>query len=429
MREIKIGVLGLGVVGSGTVGILQDNAKEIARRVGAHLTVKKIAVRNLSKPRAVQVERSLLTDNPYEVIDDPEIEILAELIGGVEPAHEYVLRAIRNGKHIVTANKEMMAKAGHDLMAAAGEKRRDFFLEGSVAGGIPIIAAVKESLTANRIHEVIGIVNGTTNYILTKMTEEGANFADVLAEAQAHGYAESDPSSDVDGFDAQYKIGILASIAFNSQVPVEEISAQGIRSIEAQDIRVARDLGYRIKLLAIARQDADDNTMQVRVHPALLPLSHPLASVNGVSNAVLVRGDAVGEVMFYGPGAGSRPTGSAVVGDLVEIGRNILCNSTGRVGCTCFDRKRMLPIELVETKYYVRVTVADRVKVLATIAGVFGDHNVSIESVVQQGTLGDDVEIVWITHRVREGDLRAALKKIAELDCVRTVSNCFRVVD
>ncbi len=429
MREIKIGVLGLGVVGSGTVRILQGNATEIAHRVGARLVVKKIAVRNLNKPRAVQVERGLLTDNPYEVIDDPEIDILAELIGGVEPAHTYVMRAIERGKHIVTANKEMMAKAGHDLMEAAGERRRDFFLEGSVAGGIPIIAAIKESLTANRIHEVIGIVNGTTNYILTKMTEEGASFSDVLAEAQAHGYAEADPTSDVDGFDAQYKIGILASIAFNSRVSVEDISAQGIRSIEARDIVVARELGYRIKLLAIAQQDVHGKTMQARVHPALLPLSHPLASVNGVSNAVLVRGDAVGEVMFYGPGAGSLPTGSAVVGDLVEVGRNILCNSTGRVGCTCFDVKDVLPIDSVETKFYVRVTAADRPKVLAAIAGVFGDHNVSIESVVQRADSEGSAEIVWVTHRVREVDLQSALAEIRALDCVETVSNCFRVVE
>ena len=289
------------------------------------------------------------------MIDDPEIEILAELIGGVEPAHEYVLRAIKSGKNIVTANKEMMAKAGHDLMEAAGAARRDFFLEGSVAGGIPIIAAVKESLAANRVREVIGIVNGTTNYILTKMTEEGAAFEDVLAEAQEHGYAEADPTSDVDGFDAQYKIAILASTAFNSRVPVEEVSAQGIRGIEARDITLAKELGYRIKLVAIAEQDITGKTMQVRVHPALLPLKHPLASVNDVYNAVLIRGDAVGEVMFYGRGAGSLPTGSAVVGDIIASARNIMAGSTGRVGCTCFEKKRMLPIESLESSYYINV--------------------------------------------------------------------------
>ena len=404
MREIKIGVLGLGVVGSGTVRILQENADEISRRVGAKLTVKKIAVRSVDKARAVQVPREMLTDNPLEVIDDPEIEILAELIGGVEPAHEYVLRAIQSGKNIVTANKEMMAKAGHDLMEAAGAGKRDFYLEGSVAGGIPIVAAIKESLAANRIKQVIGIVNGTTNYILTKMTEEGADFNDVLREAQQKGYAETDPTSDVDGWDAQYKIAILSSMAFNSRVLVDDVSAQGIREVSARDIAVARELGYRIKLVAVAEQNESGDTMQVRVHPALLPLSHPLANVNGVFNAVLVRGDAVGEVMFYGPGAGSLPTGSAVVGDLVAIGRNIKSGTTGRIGCTCFDAKKMLPIEAIQTKFYVRVLAADRPKVLAAIAGVFGDNDVSIESVVQRaapeqgGANGQDAEIVWVTH-------------------------------
>ena len=428
-REIKIGILGLGVVGSGTVRVLQENADDIARRVGARLTIKKIAVRDIDKPRAVQVDRSLLTDNPDEVINDPEIEILAELIGGVDPAHGYVLRAIRSGKHIVTANKEMMAKAGHDLMEAAGATRRDFYLEGSVAGGIPIIGAIKESLAANRIREVMGIVNGTTNYILTRMTEEGADFDATLADAQRLGYAESDPTSDVDGFDAQYKIAILSSIAFNSRVPVEAISAQGIRGIAARDITLARELGYRIKLVAVAQQDAAGRTIQVRVHPALLPLAHPLANVNGVMNAVLVRGDAVGEVMFYGPGAGSLPTGSAVVGDLVTIGRNIMAQSTGRIGCTCFDQKALLPIDSVQTRFYVRIDAADRPKVLASIAAIFGDHDVSIESVVQRrpSREGDQAEIVWVTHKVRERDLRAALEIIAALPAVEAVSNCIRV--
>jgi homoserine dehydrogenase len=339
------------------------------------------------------------------------------------------MRAIRNGKHIVTANKEMMAKAGHDLMHVAGEMRRDFYFEGSVAGGIPIIAAMKESLTGNRVREVMGIVNGTTNYILTRMTEEGADFDAVLAEAQAHGYAEADPTSDVDGFDAQYKIAILSSIAFNSHVLVDEISAQGIRGITARDIVLARELGYRIKLVAVAQQAPDNRHIQVRVHPALLPLAHPLATVNGVFNAVLVRGDAVGEVMFYGPGAGSRPTGSAVVGDLIAVGRNIIAGSTGRVGCTCFDTKQMLPIDSVLTRFYVRVCALDRPRVLAAIASVFGDHDVSIESVVQRAQPGGDAEIVWVTHRVRERNLREALDAIRALDVVREVSNWIRVED
>jgi homoserine dehydrogenase len=426
MREIKVGVLGLGVVGSGTVRILQENAEEIAQRAGARLVIKKIAVRDVTKTRAVSVDPALLTDNPCEVIDDPEVDILAELIGGVDPAHDYVLRAIRNGKNIVTANKEMMAKSGHDLMEAAGAANRDFFLEGSVAGGIPILTAVKESLAANRIREIIGIVNGTTNYILTKMTEEGANFASVLAEAQAKGYAEADPTSDIDGFDAQYKIAILASMAFNSLVPVDSVAAQGIRGVTARDIAVAKDLGYHIKLTAVARQDGMGG-MQVRVNPALLPLSHPLANVNGVMNAIVLRGDAVGEVMFYGPGAGSLPTGSAVVGDMIAVARNIVMGSTGRIGCTCFEKKRMLPIADVETKFYVRVLAADRPKALASIAGVFGDNDVSIESIVQRVQPDGDAEIVWVTHKIREANLRSALETIQTLPAVRAVSNWIRL--
>ncbi len=426
VREIKVGVLGLGVVGSGTVRILQENADEIARRVGARITVKKIAVRTLDKPRAVTVDRALLTTHPDEVINDPEIDILAELIGGVEPAHDYVLRAIQSGKNIVTANKEMMAKAGHDLMEAAQSAKLDFFLEGSVAGGIPIIAALKESLAANRVQSVMGIVNGTTNYILTRMSEEGAAFGDVLAEAQALGYAEADPTSDVDGFDAQYKIAILSSIAFNSRVHVNQISAQGIRQIAARDISVARELGYRIKLVAVAERNAD-GTMQARVHPALLPFKHPLASVDDVFNAVLVKGDAVGDVMFYGRGAGSLPTGSAVVGDIVSVARNIVMGATGRIGCTCFEEKRMLPVESVESKFYVRLQAHDKPKVLASIAHVFGDHDVSIESVVQRQLPDGDAEIVWVTHKVRESNLQAALAGIGDLPAVGSVSNWIRV--
>jgi homoserine dehydrogenase len=428
VRTIQIGILGLGVVGSGTVRILQENADEIAARVGARLVVKKIAVRDVTKPRAVTVDPSLLTDRPDDVIDDPDIEILAELIGGVEPAHSYIERALHQGKNIVTANKEMMAKAGHDLMELAGAQHKDFFLEGSVAGGIPILAAMKESLAGNRVRSVMGIVNGTTNYILTRMTEEGADFAATLSAAQELGYAEADPTSDVDGFDAQYKLAILSSIAFNTTLSVDAIAVQGIRGITARDIAVARDLGYRIKLLAIAHQaDDDPGAIQARVHPALLPLKHPLASVNDVFNAVLVRGDAVGDVMFYGRGAGSLPTGSAVVGDLIACARNLLQGATGRVGCTCFTTKRVLPAAASRSKFYVRLHALDKPKVLASIANVFGDFDVSIESVVQRALNGDEAEIVWVTHHCREEHLGGALDVIGRLPVVRSVDSWIRV--
>ncbi|MBB6051848.1 homoserine dehydrogenase [Armatimonas rosea] len=426
MRQIKIGILGLGVVGSGTVRILQENAEAISRRVGAELVVKKIAVRNLAKDRDVAVDPALLTDNPFEVIDDPEIEILAELVGGVDPCHGFLLRAIQSGKNIVTANKELMAKSGHDLLDAAQLAQKDFFLEGSVAGGIPIIAAMKESLAGNNIKEVMGIVNGTTNYILTRMTEEGADFAPTLADAQRLGYAEADPTSDVDGHDAAYKLAILSSLAFNSTVNEEKVPRQGIRHIQARDIAVARDLGYKIKLIASA-QCHPDGSMQARVHPALLPNKHPLASVNDVFNAVLVRGDAVGDVMFYGRGAGSLPTGSAVVGDLIACARNIVSNATGRVGCTCYLSRPMLPSEQAQSKFYVRLHALDKPKVLASIANVYGDFDVSIESVVQRALPGDEAEIVWVTHKSREHHLLGALDVISRLPAVSKVHNWIRV--
>jgi len=427
MKEvINIGILGLGVVGSGTVALLEQNRAMIERKIGARYHIRRIAVRDLNKKRAVTVDRSLLTNNPIEVLDDPAIDIVCELIGGVSPAKEFVLRALRNGKHVVTANKEMIAKEGHDVMEEAAKRRLDFQFEGSVGGGIPIVQPMKNALGGNTVQEVVGIVNGTTNYILTRMTQEGADFDVVLKEAQAHGYAEADPTSDVEGYDAQYKIAILSSIAFTSRVHVNDVYTEGITRITRRDIECARELGYVIKLLGIAVRVGEDG-MQVRVHPALLPASHPLASTNDVYNAIYLRGDAVGDVMFYGRGAGMMPTGSAVVGDIMDVCRNILFGSTGRISCTCFEQKRMLPMDAVETKYFVRMIVADRPRVLAAIAGVLGDHNVSIESVVQKMAAQEQAEIVWVTHRTRELDMRAALAEIQHLPVVASVENWLRV--
>ena len=336
-QQVNIGILGLGVVGGGAVRVLTENADAIARKVGLPLVIHKIAVRDRHKPREVVVDPGLLTERPEEVIDDPDIDIVCELIGGVEPAHSLVLRAIRNGKHIVTANKEMMAKAGHDLLHEAENRDLDFNFEGSVGGGIPIIQPLKQALAANQFSSVMGIVNGTTNYILSKMTAEDADFGDVLAEAQVHGYAEADPTNDIEGYDAQYKTAILSSIAFTSRVLPEDIYVEGITQIAKRDIAVAKDLGYVIKIVGIG-QDLGD-ALQIRVHPVLLPKTHPLASVSDVHNAIYLRGNAVGDVMFYGRGAGALPTGSAVVGDIIEIARNLRRGATGRIGCTCYDRK------------------------------------------------------------------------------------------
>ncbi|MGI4792273.1 MAG: homoserine dehydrogenase [Janthinobacterium lividum] len=423
--QINVGILGLGVVGSGTVRVLTENAADIARKVGVPVVVRRIAVRDKSKARDVEVDPALLTERPEDVIDDPEIDILCELIGGVDPAHDLVMRAIKSGKNIVTANKEMMAKAGHDLLHEAEDRDLDFSFEGSVGGGIPIIQPLKQALAANKFSEIIGIVNGTTNYILSKMTAEDAEFADVLAEAQARGYAEPDPTNDIEGYDAQYKTAILSSIAFTSRVSPEDIYVEGITQISKRDIAVAKELGYVIKIVGIG-QDLG-NALQIRVHPVLLPITHPLASVNDVYNGVYLRGNAVGDVMFYGRGAGSLPTGSAVVGDIIEIARNIQRGATGRLGCTCYDLKPALPIERLRTKYYIRLTAHDRPKVLASLASVFGDFNVSIESVVQRALPDGDAEIVWITHQTLEANLRSALDVIRRLHIVTAIENWIRV--
>jgi homoserine dehydrogenase len=430
-ENINIGILGLGVVGSGTVTLLEQNRASIERKVGSRVTICRIAVRDLAKKRAVEVDRSIVTNNPIEVLDDPEIDIVCELIGGVSPAREYVLRALRNGKHVVSANKELIAKEGHQIIEEADKRRLDFQFEGAVGGGIPIIQPMRNALAGNQVQEMMGIVNGTTNYILTRMTLEGADFDEVLREAQAKGYAEADPSSDVGGFDAQYKIAILSSIAFNSRVHVPDVYVEGITHITKRDIDCARELGYVIKLLGIATRVGEDG-MQVRVHPALLPTAHPLASTNDVYNAVYIRGDAVGDVMFYGRGAGMMPTGSAVVGDIVDVCRNIRFGSTGRVSSSCFEEKRMIPMDQVESKYYLRMLVDDRPRVLASIAGVLGDHEVSIESVVQKAVPhniaeSDQAEIIWVTHEVREANMRAALAEIKKLPAVSAVNNWLRV--
>jgi homoserine dehydrogenase len=424
-KTIVLGILGCGVVGSGTIRTLQQNASLIERQLGARFEVRRVCVRDLAKPRDVDLPQSLFTTDAAAVLDDPEIDVVAELIGGIRPAGDYILRALQNGKHVVTANKELIAKAGHQLLLAAAERNLDFHFEGSVAGGIPIIRAMKVSLAANEIEEVMGIVNGTTNYILTQMAQHGMGFDEALAEAQQKGYAEADPTDDVDGFDAAYKLAILTSIGFQSRVSLEYVYHEGIRRISDRDIAYAADLGYAIKLLAIARRR--DDCIELRVHPAMLPVAHPLSAVNDVFNAVYVRGNAVGDVMFYGRGAGAMPTGSSVAADLMEVARGIVFGGSGRIACTCFHERRALPIEEVESRYYVRIRTDDRPGVFAKIAGAFGDHGVSLESVIQRQGDGEEAEIVWVTHITREGNLRDALKAIDALPVVRDIGNWIRV--
>lgn len=423
--QINIGFIGLGTVGSGALKVLLDNKNEIERKVGSQVEVVKIADLDIITERPVKFDKGLLTTDVNEVLDNPDVDILVELIGGVHPAKEFILRALRNGKHVVTANKELIAKEGSEIFDEASSRKLDFYFEGAVGGGIPIIRPLKTCLAANKIQEVMGIVNGTTNYILTKMADEGRDFREVLAEAQKAGYAEADPTSDIEGYDAKYKIAILASIAFTSRVSVDDIYAEGITRIPPQDIQYAGELGYVVKLLAIAKRTGEE--IQARVHPTLIPLTHPLASVGDVCNAIYVRGDFAQDVMFYGRGAGSLPTGSAVAGDIMDIARNINFGSNGRLPCTCFDRRQVQSMDLLETRYYMRMLVADKPGVFASIASVFGEQNVSIASVVQKDSHGDKAEIVMVTHRVAERNFRAAIEQIARLPVVSDVCNWIRV--
>lgn len=424
-ERIQIGFLGLGVVGSGALALLQRNRAAIERKIGMPLEVRRIAVRDKNRRRPVEVDPSLLTTDPYEVIDDPEIDVVCELIGGVEPARTYVLRALEHGKQVVTANKEMIAREGHELMVLAAKKCLDFQFEGSVAGGIPIIQPMKNNLAGNYIEEVVGIINGTTNYILSAMASERTDLHTALREAQSLGYAEADPTNDIGGHDARYKIAILASIAFTTRVNFEDVYVEGIERVDPADIAYADELGYTIKLLGIARRAGEK--IQVRVHPTLIPKNHPLAGVQDVYNAVYVRGDTVGDVMFYGRGAGAGPTGSAVVGDIIDTCRNLRFGATGRVGCTCFERHPVLPIDEVQTRHYIRMVVQDRPGVLAAISKVFGDYNINIEAMVQKTIKGKQTDIVWVMHESPGRAIREALEIIRHLPVVVEVSNWIRV--
>lgn len=423
---INVGIIGLGVVGSGVYRILENNARQIEQRVGAKVVVKQIATANPDRPRSIEFDRNLLVGDANELINNPEIDIVAELIGGVDPAYQYIMDALKNGKHVVTANKELVAKKGQDLLTEAGDRGQDFYFEATVGGGIPIIRPMKLCLAGNRMQELMGIVNGTTNYILSRMADEGKDFEEILADAQAHGYAERDPTNDVDGHDAAYKIAILASIGFTSRVDVSKVYRQGIRKISQKDIIYARELGYVIKLLAIAKEI--NGEMQVRVHPTMIPHHHPLASVSGVYNAVYMDADPVGNLMFYGRGAGMDAAGSAVVGDIIDIARNINSGSTGRISCTCFDDKPTLNMDEVTCKHYIRLSTLDKPNVISGISHVFGINDVSITAVLAKSTDNNGgAESIWVTHTAPETSIRQSLEAIKALPVVTEVCNWIRV--
>lgn len=425
-KVIKIGLLGSGTVGSGVIKVLDMNRRQITERVGTPIQIKTVLVRDLTKPRPY-LKDLRVTDDIEEILRDDEIDVVVELMGGLHPAREYMLRAMEASKSVVTANKDVVAQFGKDMFAMAEQHDVDFLFEASVGGGIPIITPLKQCLTANRITEIMGIVNGTTNYMLTKMTECGSDYDTVLKEAQQKGYAEANPSADVDGLDAARKAAILASLAFNTRIQLEDVSVEGITKITPDDIEYAKDLGYVIKLLAVGK-DSKENGVDVRVHPVFLPKSHPLASVNGVYNAIFVRGNAIGEAMFYGQGAGSLPTASAVVSDIIDVSRDIVNRTFGRVRCTCYEKKTLCPIDKTESSYYVRLLVDDKPGVLGAIATAFGDAGVSLKSVIQtRRNVVDHAEIVAVTHIVEHARIQSALRALQALPVVDEIRNVIRV--
>jgi homoserine dehydrogenase len=421
--RVRVGLLGCGHVGGPLVTLLQRNADLISARTGVSVEIGRIAVHNLSKERDVDVPADVFTNDAESVVNDPSIDVVVELIGGVEPARSLILAALKAGKPVVTGNKELLANVGNELFEAAESAGVDLLFEASVAGGIPLMRPLRESLAGERITRVMGIVNGTTNFILTRMSEEGCAFAEALAEAQALGYAERDPTADVEGYDAGAKAAIIASIAFNAMVVAGDVYREGIVDITPDDIRAAAELGYVVKLLAVAEER--DGAIGVRVHPAMVPNDHPLATVRGSYNAVFIEGEAVGQLMLLGRGAGGGPTASAVLGDLIDAVRNLHAGGRGATLGT-LTRKPIRPIDDIESQFYVTLDAVDRPGVLATIAGVFGNHDVSIQSMQQQGH-GDEARLIFVTHLAREADLRATITDVRELEIVERVGSVLRV--
>ncbi|MBH8565320.1 homoserine dehydrogenase [Nostoc sp. CENA67] len=425
---IKLGILGLGTVGTGTVQLLQDV-------VGRHPLLKEIeiyrvGVRSLSKPRAVELPAGAITTDLEAIVNDPAVDIVVEVMGGLEPARSLILQAINNGKHVVTANKAVIARFGAEIFTAANQAGVYVMLEAAVGGGIPVIQPLKQSLSVNRIQAITGIVNGTTNYILTRMQTEGSDFSDVLADAQRLGYAEADPTADVDGLDAADKIAILASLGFGGRIHLQDVYCEGIRQVSKTDITYAEKLGFVIKLLAIAKKTSS-SPLSVRVHPTLVPKTHPLASINGVNNAILVEGEPIGQVMFFGPGAGAGATASAVSSDILNLVAT-LQTSTAKpnplLGCGHQHYSEIAPIAELVTRFYARFLTKDQPGVIGKLGTSFGNYGVSLESIVQTGFQGELAEIVVVTHDVKEGDFRQALAEIRDLPAIDSIPSLLRVL-
>jgi homoserine dehydrogenase len=432
-RDIRIGLIGFGTVGTGVIKLLQRHQGQIRARLGARLVLARVADIDLRRHRGVRVDRKLLTSDAGELLRDPTIDIVMELMGGYEPARRFVLQAVRNGKSVVTANKALLAVHGAEIFAAAEQAGVDIGYEASVGGGIPIIRTLKEGLAGDRNRAIYGIVNGTSNYILSTMTQQGGEFAAVLGEAQKQGLAEADPTYDVDGIDAAHKLALLIQLGFGTAARFADLPVEGIRNVSQRDIGFAREFGYVIKLLAIAKQDGDE--IEARVHPTMVPSKHLLADVNGAYNAIFVHGEALGDTMYVGLGAGMMPTATAVLADLMEVARNLLNGSRGRIAPLGYPlaQQRRVPLKPMDdliSEYYLRFMVVDRPGVLAKISGILGRHQISIASVIQrEREHGASVPIVIRTHEARERDLRRAFQQIDRLAVVRAKSVLIRIED
>ncbi|MBN3878483.1 MULTISPECIES: homoserine dehydrogenase [unclassified Nostoc] len=426
---VKLGILGLGTVGTGTVQLLQDSA-------GRHpllqeIEIYRVGVRSLDKPRAVELSTEVLTTDLESIVNDPAVDIVVEVMGGLEPARSLILKALSNGKHVVTANKAAIARFGAEIFTTANQAGVYVMLEAAVGGGIPVIQPLKQSLSVNRIHTVTGIVNGTTNYILTRMQTEGSNFNDVLADAQRLGYAEADPTADVDGLDAADKIAILASLGFGGRINLQDVYTEGIRQVSKTDIAYAEKLEFVIKLLAIAKRDTPSSPLSVRVHPTLVPQAHPLASINGVYNAILVEGEPIGQVMFFGPGAGAGATASAVTSDILNLVAVLKTNTAVTnplLACGHQEYCQIAPMAELITRFYARFLTNDQPGVIGKLGTCFGNYGVSLESIVQTGFQGELAEIVVVTHDVLEGNFRQALAEIRDLSAIESIPSLLRVL-
>lgn len=424
-RVVRIGVLGCGNVGAAFVRLVEQQSSVIEQRTGVRLEIVSVAVRNMSRDRGVHLSEGLLTRDAHSVVADPNVDLVVEVIGGIEPARELIFSALAAGKPVVTANKELLANVGTELYAAADAAGVDLLFEAAVAGGVPVIRALRESLRGEPVSRVMGIINGTTNFILTKMTEEGAEYAAALSEAQHLGFAERDPTADVEGFDAGAKAAILASIAFGAKVVAGDVYHEGISHVTAADIAVAKRLGYVIKLLGIAERDRVSGEIAVRVHPAMVPNTHPLASVRASYNAVFIEGDAVGSLMFYGRGAGGNPTASAVLGDVIDAAVNLVKGTHGTIGT--FAKAVIRPIDATTAEYLLSLEVADKPGVLHAVTGAFATHGVSIRAAEQEG-IGADARLVFITHEAKESDVQATVRQLREMEVVKQVGGLLRVI-